>query len=105
MVDGILWRLRTGSPWRDVPKEFGPWETVFKHFNRWNSDGTLDEIKQTLLRRIVDVDGVDTDLWCVDGTVVRAARCAGGGGKKGIPKSRKTTLQAGLAAVFPQRFT
>ena len=92
MVDGILWRLRTGSPWRDLPEEFGPWETVFKHFNRWNSDGTLDEIKQTLLRRIVDADGVDTDLWCVDGTVVRAARCAAGGGKKGTPKRRKTTL-------------
>ena len=92
MMDGILWRLRTGSPWRDLPEEFGPWETVYKHFDRWNSDGTLDEIKQTLLRKIVDSGGVDTDLWCVDGTIVRAARCAGGGGKKGIPKNRKITL-------------
>ena len=85
MVDGILWRLRTGSPWRDLPAEFGPWETVFKHFDRWNSDGTLDQIKRTLLRKIVDAEGVDFELWCVDGTIVRAARCAGGGGKKGIP--------------------
>jgi transposase len=91
MVDGILWRLRTGSPWRDLPEEFGPWVTVYKHFDKWNSDGTLEKIKQTLLRHIVDADGVDTDLWCVDGTVVRAARCAGGGGKKGIPRSRKIT--------------
>ena len=92
MVDGILWRLRTGSPWRDLPEEFGPWETVFKHFDKWNSDGTLDKIKQTLLSKIVDADGVDTELWCVDGTIVRAARCAGGGGKKGIPTNRKITL-------------
>ena len=88
MVDGVLWRLRTGSPWRDLPKEFGPWMTVYKHFDRWNSDGTLDRIKQSLLRKIVDDGRVDADLWCVDGTIVRAARCAGGGGKKGIPTNR-----------------
>lgn len=92
MVDGILWRLRTGAPWRDLPEEFGPWITVYKHFDQWNSDGTLDEIKQMLLKRIVDSDGLDTDLWCVDGTIVRAARCAAGGGKKGIRKNRKITL-------------
>ena len=92
MINGILWRLRTGSPWRDLPEEFGPWETVYKHFDRWNSDGTLDRIKQTLLSRIVDDDGVDTDLWCVDGTVVRAARSAGGGGEKRILKNRKIML-------------
>lgn len=92
MVDGILWRLRTGSPWRDLPEEFGPWETVYRHFDTWNSDGTLDKIKRTLLTRIVDTQGIDPDLWCVDGTIVRAARCAGGGGKKGIQKNQKIML-------------
>ena len=91
MMDGILWRLRTGSPWRDLPQEFGPWVTVYKHFDQWNSDGTLDEIKRILLRRIVDQEGLDTDLWCVDGTVIRAARCAGGGGKKRIRRNPKIT--------------
>ena len=92
MVDGVLWRLRTGAPWRDVPEEFGPWETVYKRFDRWNSDGTLDTIKQTLLCQIVDDGAIDGDLWCVDGSIVRAARCAGGGGKKGTRKNRKITL-------------
>jgi transposase len=92
MVDAILWRLRTGSPWRDLPEEFGPWKTVYNHFDKWNGDGTIDEIKRTLLQRIVDDDGLDTDFWCVDGTVVRAARCAAGGGKKGIPTNQKITL-------------
>jgi len=54
MRDGILWRLRTGSPWRDLPAECGPRKTVYTHFDEWNSVGT----------------------------VVRAARCAAGGGKK-----------------------
>lgn len=92
MIDGALWRLRTGAPWRDLPEEFGPWMTVYKHFDRWSSDGTLDEVKQTLLSHIVDADGIDGDLWCVDGSVVRAARCAGGGGKKKIPRNQKITL-------------
>lgn len=91
LVDGIFWRLRTGSPWRDVPEEFGPWITVYKHFDQWNSDGTLDQIKRALLSQIVDSGGIDDDLWCVDGTVVRAARCAGGGGKKGIPTNQLIT--------------
>lgn len=90
MIDGILWRLRTGSPWRDLPEEFGPWKTVYNHFDRWNSDGTLDEVKRRLLQRIAETAGIHEDLWCVDGTIVRAARCAAGGGKKGISKNLTT---------------
>ena len=91
MVDGILWILRTGSPWRDLPEEFGPWETVYCSFDRWNSDGTLDTILQQLRAARVDVGAIDEDLWCVDGTISRAHRCAAGGGKKGTRKSRLIT--------------
>ncbi|TWT99457.1 hypothetical protein Pla108_03960 [Botrimarina colliarenosi] len=43
VVDGILYVLRTGCPWRDLHEEFGPWQSVYHHFNKWASDGTLDE--------------------------------------------------------------
>ena len=88
MIDAIFWRLRTGSPWRDLPEEFGPWKTVYNHFDKWNSDGTLDQMQHRLLQNIVTDNGIDMDLWCIDGTVIRAARCAGGGGKKGIRTNR-----------------
>ena len=91
VIDGILWILRTGSPWRDLPKEFGPWATVWDLFDKWNADGTLDEIVQRLRAAHVDVGEIDEELWCIDGTVVRAARCAAGGGKKGTRKSPMTT--------------
>jgi transposase len=91
VVDGILWILRTGSPWRDLPKEFGPWATVWDLFDKWNGDGTLDEILQRLQAAQVEAGAIDEELWCVDGTVVRAARCCAGGGKKGIPRSLMTT--------------
>ena len=88
MIDAIFWRLRTGAPWRDLPEEFGPWKTVYNHFDKWNSDGTLDQVQHRLLQNIVKDNGIDMDLWCIDGTVIRAARCAGGGGKKGIRTNR-----------------
>ena len=88
MIDAIFWRLRTGSPWRDLPEEFGPWKTVYNHFDKWNSDGILDQVQHRLLQNIVKDNGIDMDLWCIDGTVIRAARCAGGGGKKGIRTNR-----------------
>ena len=88
VVDGILYVLRTGCPWRDLHEEFGPWQSVYHHFNKWSSDGTLDEALGRLVAAHVEVGAIDEDLWCVDGTHVRAARCAAGGGKKGTPKSQ-----------------
>ena len=91
VVDAILWILRTGSPWRDIPQEYGPWATVWDLFDKWNDDGTLDEILSELRAAHIDVGKLDEELWCIDGTVVRAARCAAGGGKKGIRRSLQTT--------------
>lgn len=89
MMDGILHILRTGAPWRDLPRAFGPCKTVWYWFNRWTSDGTLDKVLACLQADCVDADEIDRELWCVDGTTVRAARCAAGGGKKTTRASRK----------------
>ena len=91
IMNGLLWILRTGSPWRDLPEEFGPWETYFGYFDRWNANGTLDEILRRLRAAQIDIGAIDEELWCIDGTIVRAHRCAGGGGKKGIRKNRLIT--------------
>lgn len=91
MIDGILWILNTGAPWRDLPDEFGPHTTVWHWFDRWNSDGTLATILSTLQASFAQAEAFDSELWCVDGTVVRAARCCGGGAKKTIPTSHAIT--------------
>ena len=90
IVDGILWIMRSGAPWRDLPDEFGPWETYFGCFDRWNADGTLDEILQRLRGEMIDIGAIDEDLSCIGGTIVRGHRCARGGGKKGIRRNRMT---------------
>ncbi len=87
VVDGIFWILRTGSPWRDLPEEFGSWKTAWRLFNAWNDSGLWDAILKRLRASFVETNAISKRLWCIDGTVVRAARCASGGGKKAIRKS------------------
>jgi transposase len=91
VLDAILWILRSGAPWRDLPEEFGPWETAYRLFDQWNADGTLDAMLGRLRATQVDLGAVDEELWCIDGTIVRAHRCAGGGGKKGMRKNQLIT--------------
>lgn len=91
VVDGIFWILRTGSPWRDLPEEFGKWKTVWRLFDQWNADGLLVDVLARLQHAFIDTEQLAGDLWCVDGTIVRAARCCTGGGKKGTPKNQMTT--------------
>jgi len=105
VVDGILWILRTGAPWRDLPEEFGPWGTVWDLFDKWNGDGTLDTILSRLRSALIDAGEVDGELWCIDGTSVRAARCAGGGAKKKIPASHRTTRWAVPVGGSPRNST
>lgn len=88
MMDGIFWILRSGAPWRDLPEEFGSWSTVWEWFDKWNGDGTLDKVLHRLRAARIDTGELDDQLWCIDGTSVRAARCCTGGGKKRIPRSR-----------------
>jgi transposase len=92
VVDGILWIMHAGAPWRDLPEDdFGPWETVYGLFNAWNANGLLDEVLCRLQINVIDAGGLDGKLWCIDGTIVRAHRCAAGGGKKTIRRSRRIT--------------
>lgn len=98
LLNGILWVLRTGAPWRDLPERYGPWQSVYHRFNSWRKDGTFDRVLEALQVRL-DAEGkIDWDLWCVDGSSVRASRAAAGAGKKGAPKSPKTMHLVARAA-------
>lgn len=62
VLNGIVWRLRTGAPWRDVPERYGPWQTCYDRFVRWQRDGTWLRLLQTLqaqtdARGEIDWDG------------------------------------------------
>ena len=44
VVNGILWKLATGVPWRDLPDRYGPWQTCYERFRRWQADGTWQRL-------------------------------------------------------------
>jgi transposase len=98
LLNAILWTLHAGAPWRDLPERYGPWQTVYDRFQRWRREGLFDQILQRLQIRL-DAEGrIDWDLWCVDGSSIRASRAAAGGGKKGAPKNPWTTRWAAREA-------
>ena len=78
IIKGILWILHTGAPWRDLPARYGPWETVYYRFNRWRHDGTWVRIVTAMLDQLDDLGKLDHELWCIDGTIIRASRAAAG---------------------------
>ena len=72
VVEGIIFRYRTGMPWRDLPREqFGPWQTVWKRHRRYAADGTWDTVLAALLAQ-ADADGKIEWTVSVDATITRA---------------------------------
>ena len=52
VLDGILWVLRTGTPWRDLPEKYPPYQTCHRRFQQWSSDGTLKKVQMALTERL-----------------------------------------------------
>ena len=78
VLGGILWILRTGSPWRCLPERYGSWKTVSSRFYRWQRAGVWDLVLSAVQRR-ADADGrLAWSLHFVDSTVVRAHQHAAG---------------------------
>ena len=71
IVEGVVYRFRTGIAWRDLPAQFGPWQTVWKRHRRFSGDGTWDRIHTALLAQADAVGEID---WAVgvDSTSNRA---------------------------------
>jgi transposase len=72
-IEAVLFRAKTGLPWRDLPERFGPWKSVYNRFNNWARKGHWATIFRELQ---LDVDETGS---IVDGSVVRAHQDASGG--------------------------
>lgn len=105
-LNGVLWRLNTGAPWRDLPERYGPWGTVYSRFSWLRRTGLLERILEALQARLNAGGLIDVTLWCVDGTHVRASRAAAGASKKRrSAASRPTTAWGAAAAASAARST
>jgi transposase len=79
VVNGVLWRTRTGAPWRDLPSGYGVWQTVYGRHRTWSADGTWER----LLRELMRGSDADDEEWTVsvDSTSIRADHHAAGARK------------------------
>jgi transposase len=82
IINGILYRNRTGVPWRDLPARFGKWKTVYERHRRWSADGTWDGLFAAVLAD-ADAEGrIDWSMVSVDSTSCRAHQHAAGARKR-----------------------
>jgi transposase len=94
LLNGILWILRTGAPWRDLPERYGPVGTVSSRFSRWRKAEIWQRVLETLQADADAAGLLDRDLHFVDASVVRAhqhaagARRAGAIRREGLGRSR-----------------
>jgi transposase len=102
VVNGVLWRTRTGCPWRDLPASYGHWKTVYNRHRRWSGDGTWEKVLDGLR---VGADATEAQwVVSVDSTVVRAHAHAAGARHAppaDITAERLASMLAGCSASTP----
>jgi transposase len=77
MLNGIIYWLNTGVPWRDLPERFGPWQSVYGRFRTWSLQGVWD----TVFAELIKQDIVDETTLMLDSTIIKVHQH--GSGKKG----------------------
>ena len=74
IINGILWRLRCGTPWRDVPEKYGNWNSIYRRFRRWSASGIWESVAITLAETMAE-----SGHYSIDSTSIRAHVSAAGG--------------------------
>jgi transposase len=95
IINGILWRLRCGTPWRDVPEKYGNWNSIYRRFRRWSASGVWESVAITLAETMAE-----SSHYSIDSTSIRA-HVSAAGGKGGFIEE----LLAARGAGSPVKFT
>jgi transposase len=93
VVNGILWKLRTGAPWRDMPERYGSWSTVHCRLRRWRLAGIWDQVFAAVQQQEDGAGKVDWDVNFLDGTVIRAHQHAAGAKKGALPPRHSVAVR------------
>ncbi|SNS86437.1 transposase [Actinomadura mexicana] len=76
--NAVMWRFRTGSPWRDVPVTYGNWSTIYDRFRAWACQGVFENLMVAVIDEAAARGDVVLDLVSVDSSVCRAHHHAAG---------------------------
>lgn len=96
-INAVLYRAKTGVPWRDLPERYGPWKSIYNRFNNWSKAGIWELLFASLS---IELDDEDEEGSIVDASIVRAHLDAAG--EKG---GSRETLWDALAAALRRRST
>jgi transposase len=99
VLNGVLWVLRTGAPWHDLPERYPPYQTCHRRFQTWVHDSTLEGILKALAQDLKERGGLDLAECFIDGTFIVAKK---GGDKWERPSGAKvrSSWQWQTALVF-----
>jgi transposase len=95
VLDAIFWIARTGSPWRDLPEEFGKWSSIYRQFRRW----TLSGLWELILDALNDSGILPDTVQMIDSTIIRAHHLAAGA--KGGLKDKVLAAQKACPGLDP----
>ena len=87
VLDGILWVLRTGAPWKDLPGRYPPYQTCHRRFQEWSRDGTLERVLHALAEDLYERGKIDITESFIDGTFAPAKKGA-------LPSERRSVAKA-----------
>ena len=91
-INGILWRIRTGTPWRDIPDKYGKWITVYQRFRRWSQAGIWEAVATMLAQAMADNSYHSVDSTTVRGHVSAAGAKGGSPGMAYLASSGRLTV-------------
>jgi transposase len=91
-VEAVLYRYRTGIPWRDLPERFGDFRVVHTRFSRWAKRGVWKRVFAYLASE------ADNEYAMIDSTIVRAHQHSAGARKKGTPSKTRTKPSGAVKA-------
>ena len=86
VLNGALWILRTGAPWKDLPRRYGPYQTVHRRYQNWVRSGVMEKVLLAIARDLKDRGGLDLRECFIDGTFVPAKK--GGVGSERLSGAR-----------------
>jgi transposase len=99
ILDGILWIMRTGAPWHDLPERYPPYQTCHRRFQEWVGKGVFEKVLRALVKDVKERGGLDLKECFIDGSFVIAKKGAAGWEKPSGARVR-SSWQWQMALVF-----
>ena len=102
VFNGILWILRTGAPWQDLPQRYGAYQTVHRRFQQWGASGVFEQVLLKLAQDLKDRGGLDLRECFIDGTFVPAKKGGSWSGRQSGERAVKSwQLQTAMVFLWP----